>query len=311
MHQSLWSRWLARAVRSALVTAVLITGLGPGSAGTASAPGDVHAEEILAFSNAAPVPINEGGPSTTSTIDVSGFETDLADVNVTLHNLSHAPADDLDILLVGPEGQTAIILSDIGFNNAATNVTLTLDDQALNQVSSSTAPTSGTFQPTNFQSGDSWTSPPAPVTTPPTGSELGVFNSTDPNGTWRLVIQDDNLNGANGSLAGGWSLNITSANGVPNADPDSFQARAGRQLSSPSGVLANDDDPDGDSLEAILAGQPKKGTVVLQADGSFTYKAKKTAKGSDSFTYLAQDPGGLSDLETVSIQIKKAKKKGK
>jgi len=31
-------------------------------------------------------------------------------------------------------------------------------------------------------------------------------------------------------------------------------------------------------LTAILTSQPKKGTLSLQTDGSFTYKAKKKAK---------------------------------
>ena len=110
-------------------------------------------------------------------------------------------------------------------------------------------------------------------------------------------------------MVGGWSLEITSANGVPTANPDSFQAQAGKPFSSPSSVLGNDSDPDDDTLTAIMAGQPRQGSVSLQADGSFTYTAKKKAKGTDSFTYLAQDPSGLSDLATVDLQIKKAKKK--
>ena len=118
--------------------------------------------------------------------------------------------------------------------------------------------------------------------------------------------------GNTGAIAGGWSLEITSADGAPIAAPNSFQSQARRLLSVPAdGVLSNDRDPDGDALTAVLAGQPKQGSVSLQPDGSFTYTAKKKAKGTDSFTYLAQDATGLSDLATVSILIKKAKKKGK
>ena len=99
---------------------------------------------------------------------------------------------------------------------------------------------------------------------------------------------------------------------MPNAAPDTFQAQAGKQLTvAGPGVLGNDRDPDGEALTAVLAGQPKRGTVTLQPDGGFTYKATKKAKGTDSFTYLAQDATGLQDVETVSIQLKKAKKKGR
>jgi subtilisin-like proprotein convertase family protein len=320
LMRSSWTRVKQHFVLTGLALALVISGAAPllGDHGVEAgkrakrtkASGDVQAEEILSFSNTFPLPIAETGTTGGSTIAVSGFETSLADVNVTLHNLSHARSDDIDVLLIGPEGQTAVLVSDIGAANAATNVTLTLDAQAANQLSSVAAPASGTFQPTNFDNVDTWL-PTVPSPTQSSGSDLGVFNSTDPNGSWRLFVQDDAGNGSAGSLAGGWSLVITSANGVPNADRDSFQARAGKPLSSSSGVLANDADPDGDFLIAILAGPPRQGSVDLQPDGSFTYKSRKKAKGQDSFTYLAQDPGGLSDLETVTIQIKKARKKGK
>ena len=56
--------------------------------------------------------------------------------------------NDLDILLVGPQGQSALLVSDVG--SSANNVTLTLDDQAAEQIYSAGPMTSGSFQPTNF-----------------------------------------------------------------------------------------------------------------------------------------------------------------
>jgi hypothetical protein len=189
----------------------------------------------------------------------------------------------------------------------------TFDDQAADQIPSFDALVSGTFQPTNYD----FTAFPdtfaAPAPTNPThGSALAVFNGTDPNGTWRLFIRNQGTV-ETGALNGGWGLRITAANGVPNAAPDSFLAQAGTPLTvAGPGVLGNDRDPDGDALKAVLAGPPRQGTVTLQPDGSFTYTSKKKAKGSDSFTYLAQDPSGLNDLETVTIQLKAKKtKKGK
>ena len=37
------------------------------------------------------------------------------------------------------------------------------------------------------------------------------------------------------------------------------------------GVLANDTDPDGDPLTAVLVTGPSHGTLTLNANGSFTY----------------------------------------
>ena len=225
---------------------------------------------------------------------------------MTLTGLTHGQVGDVDALLIGPGGQTAILVSDVG--SSANNVTLRLVDNAGSQISSAGPMTTGTFRPTNFQTPDAF-SAPAP-SSPQTGSLLGVFNSTDPNGNWTLVIRDDS-NGTGGMLNGGWSLRITSANGVPNSAPDTFAVRAGQTLTAERGVLANDFDPDDDFLEAVLAGRPTKGTLELDPNGSFVYRANKKAKGTDSFTYLARDQEGLSDLETVTIQIAKAKTRKK
>ena len=62
-------------------------------------------------------------------------------------------------------------------------------------------------------------------------------------------------------------------NASPVATNDSFTVASGRVLTTAAatGVLANDADPDGDTLTATLVGQPSYGSVTLDADGSFTY----------------------------------------
>src|SRR5690349_1583053 len=63
-----------------------------------------------------------------SQITVSG-EPNVTDVNVTLNALPHTFADDADMLLVGPQGQSVILMSDAG-GDVTSNATLTFDDQA-------------------------------------------------------------------------------------------------------------------------------------------------------------------------------------
>src|SRR5262245_26850305 len=46
-----------------------------------------------------------------SPISVTGLSGTITDVNVTLHDVSHSFADDLDILLVGPTGASVILVS--------------------------------------------------------------------------------------------------------------------------------------------------------------------------------------------------------
>ena len=74
-----------------------------------------------------------------STIEVSGFETNVARVSVSLHRFSHTAPEDVDILLVDPGEQDLIIMSDAGGLNPATNLTITFDDQAANPLPQGTA----------------------------------------------------------------------------------------------------------------------------------------------------------------------------
>jgi subtilisin-like proprotein convertase family protein len=295
-----------------MVTALIISTLATGASDADAARNRRSGKELQTFANNTPIAIPNNAMATPSSIEVSRFDTPISDVDISLNVLTHPTAGDLDVLLVGPNGQTALIMSDAG--DDAANDSLTFSDQAAEQLPSSANLVSGTFQPTNydFTPAPDTFSPPAPAN-PSSGSALAVFNGTNANGAWTLFIREqDNLPVETGSIAGGWILRITTSSGVPSAEPEQFQAQAGKTLTVPAaGVLSNDSDPDGDALTALLAGPPGKGKVELQPDGSFTYRANKKAKGTDSFTYLAQDPGGLSALETVSIQVKGKKKKRK
>jgi subtilisin-like proprotein convertase family protein len=313
MNEQASTTWKSRLPVVALVGALLVSGIGPGTADTAEARNRANGRKLQQFSNSSPIAIASNTQVAPSTITVSGFDTPIADVNVSLNALTHPTASDLDILLVGPGGQTALLMSEAG--GAAANDSLTFDDQAADQVANSDSLVSGIFQPTNydFTAAPDTFAPPAPAN-PSSGSALAVFNGTNANGAWTLFIKEqDNLPAETGAINGGWSLSITTANGVPTAAPDRFQAQAGQTLTVPaSGVLQNDADPDGDTLTAVIAGQPTKGQVELAPDGGFSYLANKKAKGTDSFTYLAQDTTGLTDFETVEIEVKgKKHKKGK
>lgn len=65
-------------------------------------------------------------------------------------------------------------------------------------------------------------------------------------------------------------------------------------------------DPEGQPLTYTVTRQPKRGEVIINADGSFTYTPKKNKVGVDSFAYTATDPAGnVSREATVTIQILK------
>lgn len=65
-------------------------------------------------------------------------------------------------------------------------------------------------------------------------------------------------------------------------------------------------DPEGENMTFTLVRQPKRGTVTIADDGSFTYTPKKNKVGVDSFTYTAADPAGKVSREaTVTVTILK------
>ena len=65
-------------------------------------------------------------------------------------------------------------------------------------------------------------------------------------------------------------------------------------------------DPEEQPLTYTLVRQPRRGSVELREDGTFTYTPKKNKVGVDSFTFTAADPAGnVSREATVTVQILK------
>jgi VCBS repeat-containing protein len=93
---------------------------------------------------------------------------------------------------------------------------------------------------------------------------------------------DGSLNSNTATVA----ITVTTVNSPPVAANDTYSTPKGTPLSvnAASGVLANDTDPDGNALTAVLASNPAHGTVVLSSNGSFTYAPAVGFTGADSFT---------------------------
>ncbi|GAB3204620.1 gliding motility-associated-like protein [Pontibacter aydingkolensis] len=96
------------------------------------------------------------------------------------------------------------------------------------------------------------------------------------------------------------------ANRAPVAANDAYTVNNHEKLTG--NVLLNDTDPDGNQLvvKTALIRQPLFGTVIMQANGSFTYTPNKGYAGEDSFTYEVCDTGNpsLCAQATVTIQVK-------
>ena len=107
------------------------------------------------------------------------------------------------------------------------------------------------------------------------------------------------------------NLSVTTGSSAPPTPPttaaESYAAKAGAALSvsAAQGVLAKDVDHNGQTLHAALAtnGGPAHGSLVLNADGSFTYTPTAGYAGTDSFTYIASDSVSSSSPTTVTLNV--------
>ncbi|MHB8900072.1 MAG: cadherin-like domain-containing protein, partial [Thermoguttaceae bacterium] len=85
---------------------------------------------------------------------------------------------------------------------------------------------------------------------------------------------------------------------------ESFAMTSTQQLGS--GVLANDVDPDGDTLTVTLASNVAHGRLALEPNGLFTYRPDGQFDGVETFTYTVSDGVNQAGPSTVTIQVSAA-----
>src|SRR5262249_29321736 len=68
-------------------------------------------------------------------------------------------------------------------------------------------------------------------------------------------------------------------------------------------VLANDTDPESNTLTVVAVGQAAHGSVVINADGTVTYTPAANYNGADTFTYTISDGHRTADTATVSLTV--------
>ena len=95
-------------------------------------------------------------------------------------------------------------MSDVGANTAVSNLTFTFDDAGA--LMNAIPLTSGTYRPSDIVVSTDLFGSPAPGA--PYGTTLAGFIGTNPAGTWRLLIVDDEQ-GDTGAFSNGWSLIVS------------------------------------------------------------------------------------------------------
>lgn len=128
--------------------------------------------QALTFENNTTITIPDGsndGPGVaTSDINVSGAETSISKVTITL-DITHTWISDLTIRLISPLG-TSIVLSDVNIENARNYTNTTFDDDATMSITEAEAGIiTGTYQPIE---------------------PLASFTEEGSEGTWTLQVED-------------------------------------------------------------------------------------------------------------------------
>jgi subtilisin-like proprotein convertase family protein len=174
----------------------------------------VGVRQTTSFGPAGPINIRNQGTAAPypSVLSVSGAIGTITKVTVHVHGFAHKFPRDVDMMLVSPSGDRAMLMSDVGGASPVTGVDLVFDDAAAAPLSINPEPISGTYRPVDYQpKADEL--PGFPKNTPRAPARLGVFNGTNPNGAWKLYIADD-FRSLGGQITD-WSLEITTADCPP------------------------------------------------------------------------------------------------
>jgi hypothetical protein len=155
---------------------------------------------------------------------------------------------------------------------------------------------------------------PLLVTPTISGNQLQLTLSPNRSGFSDIRISAKDSSGQ--TVIDQFRLTVTDVNDVPVTQPDTYRVKQGQTLvttdplgndTNPdnNGVLANDHDPEGSALTAILVAPPSNASQFsLNANGTFSYQHDfSKGKTTDSFSYQASDGSGLSVVTTVTIVI--------
>jgi VCBS repeat-containing protein len=112
---------------------------------------------------------------------------------------------------------------------------------------------------------------------------------------------------SDGTLTSGLTtvtITVNAVSDAPTSADDAYSTPEDTTLTVIApGVLGNDSDPEHDTLSAVVVSGPSHGTLILNADGSFTYRPEDNFNGSDSFTYRARDGSLESDSAEVTLTV--------
>ena len=247
-----------------------------------------------------------------SEINVEGLSGTISDVNVTLNGYSHFYPDDVAVQVVGPDGTSVLLMSDVGGSTDVTSINLTLDDEAADFLPNEPQQlTAGAYKPTRASNTpcpiltpsciyepvpNTWPSPAPPLSV--SSSQLSGFDGKAPNGTWKLYVIDDARNDA-GQFAGGWSLELNNTTvTTPLETSITSGPDEGSSTTSNSATFGFSSTEQGSTFQCQLS---KDGSVAQAWAACTSPKAYSTlSPGNYKFEVKATDSAGIVDQTPAS-----------
>ncbi|HVY72415.1 MAG TPA: hypothetical protein VHH73_20940, partial [Verrucomicrobiae bacterium] len=160
------------------------------------------------YANPAPLVIPTLGPASIypSAITVPpSFTGKISSVRVGIHGFAHQHPADVQMMLVSPQGSTALFWAAAGGETPASGLDIMLDDAAAVSLPPDGPLVSGTFKSTAWQTSFPF---PGNPPLPPYGASFGVFNGSDARGDWKLYVADVGAQDG-GQITGGWELQLS------------------------------------------------------------------------------------------------------
>ncbi len=273
------------------------------------------------FTNATAITIPAGPGFATpspSNIVVAGVPGNVSSLRVRINGFTHTFPEDVDIMLVAPNGNRLTLMSDVAGGTPATNLNFVIDDAAATLFPAGGALASGTFRPTDRLGlapvSDNWSIGGATDAAPQgTGTIANTLVGSVSNGTWSLYVSDD-FGGDSGSIAS-WSIELGSTNFADQAITTSSGSRIIQLTNSGettaaalTGVIGGADFShytimDGCNGVALAPGASCNLTVAFSPTTTGIKVASVTYSGPAAivipFSGLGVNPAGLSITPSV------------
>jgi hypothetical protein len=136
----------------------------------------------------------------------------------------------------------------------------------------------------------------------PSPPNYEVPRDSDGDDVYQVIVRA--ADGQGGAVTQTLSITITNVDEAPAVGADSFSDASEQQLIiGATQLLANDQDPEGSTLQIVSVSSPINGTLQQDSAGSWRYTPLPGFAGSDQFTYTVADASGHSSAGQVVIVV--------